>query len=60
VEDPDFLVDHHDHLSAKGWMYYNRALDEFFHTDPALLEAGFANRPPQAAPQSRQLAPLVR
>jgi D-alanine transfer protein len=41
-EDVDFLVDHHDHLSAKGWMYYNRALDEFYHTDPALLEATFA------------------
>lgn len=41
-EDVNFLVDHHDHLSAKGWMYFNRALDEFYHTDPALLEATFA------------------
>ena len=30
-EDPAFLVRHESHLSAKGWMYYNRALDDFFH-----------------------------
>lgn len=30
-EDPSFLNDHHDHLSVKGWMYFNRALDAFFH-----------------------------
>ncbi len=29
--DPRFLADHHDHLSIEGWMYYNRALDDFFH-----------------------------
>ena len=33
--DDRFSVDHHDHLSAKGWMYYNRKLDEFYHADPA-------------------------
>ena len=31
TEDDRFFVDHHDHLSAKGWMYYNRALDQFYH-----------------------------
>jgi D-alanine transfer protein len=41
-EDPGFFSDHYDHLSTKGWMYYNRALDEFYHTNPALLEATFA------------------
>ncbi len=30
-QDPRFLADHHDHLSVEGWMYYNRALDDFFH-----------------------------
>jgi D-alanine transfer protein len=30
-EDPRFLADHHDHLSIEGWMYYNEALDEFYH-----------------------------
>jgi D-alanine transfer protein len=30
-EDQDFLVDHHDHLSDKGWLYYDRVLDDFFH-----------------------------
>jgi D-alanine transfer protein len=35
VEDPAFFADPHDHLSAKGWMYYNRALDQFYHGDGA-------------------------
>ena len=30
-EDPAFLIRHESHLTAKGWMYYNRALDNFFH-----------------------------
>ncbi len=30
-EDPGFLIRHESHLTAKGWMYYNRALDDFFH-----------------------------
>src|SRR5882724_1040213 len=30
-EDPAFLIRHENHLTAKGWMYYNRALDDFFH-----------------------------
>ena len=30
-EDPAFLYHHQSHLTAKGWMYYNRALDDFFH-----------------------------
>ena len=30
-EDEDFLVDHHDHLSDKGWLYYDKAVDDFFH-----------------------------
>ena len=34
LDDPNFVVDFHDHLSVKGWMYYNRALDEFFHAPP--------------------------
>ncbi len=29
--DADFLIVPRNHLTAKGWMYYNRALDEFFH-----------------------------
>ena len=40
-EDLNFLVDHHDHMSAKGWMYYNRSLDDFFHTDDAELDRHF-------------------
>jgi poly-D-alanine transfer protein DltD len=30
-EDEDFLADHHDHLSDKGWLYFDKALDGFFH-----------------------------
>jgi len=30
-EDPAFLIRHQSHLTAKGWMYYDRALDDFFH-----------------------------
>ena len=30
-EDPAFLYLHKSHLTAKGWMYYDRALDDFFH-----------------------------
>jgi D-alanine transfer protein len=29
--DPAFLIGEHYHLSAKGWMFYNRSLDDFFH-----------------------------
>ena len=30
-KDPTFLVDFLDHLSPRGWVHYNKALDEFFH-----------------------------
>jgi len=30
-KDPGFLVDFLDHLSPQGWMYYNKALDDFYH-----------------------------
>ena len=30
-EDPAFLIRHQSHLTAKGWMFYNRALDDFFN-----------------------------
>jgi D-alanine transfer protein len=29
--DPTFLITRREHPSPKGWMYYNRALDNFFH-----------------------------
>lgn len=29
--DPAFMVDFQDHLSAEGWLFYNKALDDFFH-----------------------------
>jgi D-alanine transfer protein len=30
-DDPLFFADHLDHLGAKGWIYYNKVLDDFFH-----------------------------
>jgi D-alanine transfer protein len=30
-EDPAFLIRQTPHLTAKGWIYYDRALDDFFH-----------------------------
>ena len=30
-EDPGFLIRQQPHLTAKGWAYYDRALDDFFH-----------------------------
>jgi D-alanine transfer protein len=30
-EDPLFFADHLDHLSPRGWVYYNETLDDFFH-----------------------------
>ena len=29
--DPDFLNARREHPTAKGWMYYNKTLNEFFH-----------------------------
>jgi D-alanine transfer protein len=34
IDDHYFLVDHHDHMSVKGWMYYNQAIDDYFHRRP--------------------------
>ncbi|HEY7002126.1 MAG TPA: D-alanyl-lipoteichoic acid biosynthesis protein DltD [Candidatus Udaeobacter sp.] len=30
-DDPAFLLNHSDHLTGKGWVFYDRALDDFFH-----------------------------
>ena len=30
-DDPPFLIKNEPHLTAKGWAYYDRALDDFFH-----------------------------
>jgi D-alanine transfer protein len=30
-QDARFLVDPHDHLSIKGWAYFDQALDAFYH-----------------------------
>lgn len=31
MTDRKFEIGHCDHLSNRGWMYYNRALDDFYH-----------------------------
>lgn len=33
-EDPQFFADHFGHPSAKGWIYMDRALDDFYHGRP--------------------------
>lgn len=40
--DPAFLVDFLDHLSGKGWLYYNKALDDFFHDRPITPSTAFS------------------
>lgn len=32
--DPTFFADHLDHPGVKGWIYYNKMLDDFFHGRP--------------------------
>jgi D-alanine transfer protein len=32
--DAKFFADTHDHLSPKGWIFFNQALDEFYHGRP--------------------------
>lgn len=39
-EDPQFFADHFGHPSAKGWIYMDRALDDFYHGRP--MEGGDA------------------
>jgi D-alanine transfer protein len=29
--DPEFFADHLDHLGSKGWIYFNKTLDDFYH-----------------------------
>jgi hypothetical protein len=29
--DPVFFVDHFDHIGSKGWWYYNKVIDDFYH-----------------------------
>jgi D-alanine transfer protein len=29
--DEDLLAGHHDHLTDKGWLYFDKAIDDFFH-----------------------------
>jgi D-alanine transfer protein len=29
--DPSFLIAGREHPSPEGWMYYDKALDDFFH-----------------------------
>ena len=31
-KDPAFNIDFLDHLSGEGWLYYNQALDDFYHS----------------------------
>jgi len=41
--DPVFFVDQHDHIGSKGWWYYNRLIDDFYHD--RLSTSAVANSP---------------
>ncbi len=43
--DRKFQIGHGDHLSNRGWMYYNRVLDDFYHAKAPDAR----NQPPGAA-----------
>ena len=34
--DEDFLAGHHDHLTDKGWLYFDKAIDDFYHDRQAV------------------------
>jgi D-alanine transfer protein len=56
-EDPGFLYRHQSHLTAKGWMFYNRTFDDFFHErihepEKAMMSHLFKRRHCDAAPHS--------
>lgn len=44
--DETFFVDHADHIGSKGWWFYNKAMDDFYH-----------GRPLQSIPVASQKAP---
>ncbi len=53
IDDDRFCIDHRDHLSVKGWMYFNRAIDQFYRGEE--LKRGDApqhSRPHTAARHS--------
>ena len=45
IDDDRFCVDHRDHLSVKGWMYFNRALDQFYHGEESKRGVATPQRP---------------
>jgi poly-D-alanine transfer protein DltD len=55
VGDPSFLNDQHDHMSERGWMFYNRALDAFFHGEDLTK----LTEPPPAEPEWSKPAALA-
>jgi len=54
--DPEFFADHFGHPSAKGWLYFNRALDDFFHGRP--MREGDSS-PPDARTLSKSPEPGI-
>lgn len=34
--DEDFFAGHHDHLTDKGWLYFDKAIDDFYHDRQAV------------------------
>jgi D-alanine transfer protein len=55
-EDPRFFADHFGHPSAKGWIYFDRALDDFFH---GRLVRGREPSPPGEKSLSKEPGPGI-
>lgn len=62
-EDSQFFADHFGHPSAKGWVYMNRALDDFYHGRPPHERAGLpvpedtSSNPPTDRPRLPRSGP---
>jgi D-alanine transfer protein len=46
--DPRFFADHYGHPSAKGWIYFDQAMDDFYH--------GRLSREDESSPEGKRLS----
>ena len=51
-EDPRFFADHFGHPSAKGWIYFDQALDDFYHGRPLRQSASAEGKTLPATPSN--------
>ena len=56
--DPVFFKDKNDHIGSKGWWYYNKVIDDFFHGRLKSSDvAAKADGPPVAPPVPNESVP---